>query len=290
MLGIIGLGLVGSALCERFTRAGWSLCGFDIDGDALARARRLGVAACSSPAEVAARARRTVLSLPNSAVVDRVVLGEYGMLAAMRAGDALIDTTTADPLATVSLAQQLRASEVHFVDATILGSSQQVREGDALVMAGGAVADVRACDDVFNAFARSVFHMGANGKGAEAKLVVNLVLGLNRLVLAEGLVLGERAGINLNALLDVLKAGAAYSRVMDHKGQKMVDGEFAPQARLAQHAKDVELIRSLAGRCAAPLPLSEVHAQVLGRGLAEGLGDWDNAAVVEVLRRMASDT
>lgn len=289
MLGIIGLGLVGSALCERFVNAGWPLCGFDIDGEALARAGRLGVEVCASPAEVAARARRVVLSLPDSAAVNDVVVGRGGLLGALRVGDVLVDTTTADPLATVSLAQRLRARGIRFVDATILGSSQQVREGEALVMAGGDAADVRACDEVFNAFARAAFHMGANGKGAEAKLVVNLVLGLNRLVLAEGLVLGQRAGIDLNALLDVLKAGAAYSRVMDHKGQKMVDGQFAPQARLAQHAKDVELIRALAARSAAPLPLSEVHAQVLSRGLAEGLGEWDNAAVIEVLRRMAPE-
>lgn len=286
MLGLIGLGLVGSALCERFVHAGWSLCGFDIDGSVLTRAEERGLVACSCPAEVAVRARRVVLSLPNSDVVDQVVAGADGMLGALQPDDVLIDTTTADPLATVDLARRLGAAGVRFIDATILGSSQQVREGQALVMAGGDAADIAACKTLFDAFARSSFHMGPNGKGAEAKLVVNLVLGLNRLVLAEGLLLGQRAGIDLGALLEVLKDGAAYSRVMDHKGQKMMDGEFAPQARLAQHAKDVQLIRALADRCGAPLPLSQVHAEILARGVDEGLGDWDNAAVIEILRRM----
>ena len=289
MLGLIGLGLVGTALCERFVRAGWTVCGFDVEGEANDRARRLGAHIADSPAGVASRARLTVLSLPNSDVVQRVVEGADGMIGGLRSGDLLVDTTTADPLSTTALAERLRQRGARFVDATILGSSQQVLEGEVLVMAGGEVDDVRDCANVLNAFARQTFHMGTNGKGAEAKLVVNLVLGLNRLVLAEGLVLGEQAGIDADALLSVLRAGAAYSRAMDHKGQKMIEREFAPQARLAQHAKDVELMRALAARCGAELPLSAVHAQILQRAIAEDMGDWDNAAVVQALRLMAQE-
>jgi len=265
------------------------VCGFDVEGEANDRARRLGAHIADSPADVASRARLTVLSLPNSDVVQRVVEGSDGMIEGLRSGDLLVDTTTADPLSTVALAARLRQRGGRLVDATILGSSQQVLEGEVLVMAGGEVDDVRDCADVLNAFARQTFHMGTNGKGAEAKLVVNLVLGLNRLVLAEGLVLGEQAGIDANALLSVLRAGAAYSRAMDHKGQKMIEREFTPQARLAQHAKDVELMRALAARCGAELPLSAVHAQILQRAIAEDMGDWDNAAVVQVLRLMAQE-
>lgn len=290
MLGLIGLGLVGTALCERFVRAGWTVCGFDIDGEARDRAQRLGAHVAASPAEVASQSRLTVLSLPTSDVVNSVVEGSEGMIEELRSGDLLIDTTTADPLSTVALVQRLERRGVRFVDATILGSSQQVLEGEVLVMAGGVAADLRDSADVLNAFAHQTFHMGTHGKGAEAKLVVNLVLGLHRLVLAEGLVLGEQAGIDSNALLSVLRAGAAYSRAMDHKGQKMIDSEFMPQARLAQHAKDVELIRALAARCGAPLPLSAVHAQILQRAVAEDMGNWDNAAVVQVLRLMARES
>jgi 3-hydroxyisobutyrate dehydrogenase-like beta-hydroxyacid dehydrogenase len=98
------------------------------------------------------------------------------------------------------------------------------------------------------------------------------------------LLLGERAGMDGNALLEVLREGAAYSRVMDHKGEKMLRGDFSPQARLAQHLKDVGLILELGERTGAPLPLSTLHAQVLQKGVEEGLGELDNSAVVEVLR------
>ena len=108
MLGLIGLGLVGTALCERFVRAGWTVCGFDVEGEANDRARRLGAHIADSPAGVASRARLTVLSLPNSDVVQRVVEGADGMIGGLRSGDLLVDTTTADPLSTTALAERLR--------------------------------------------------------------------------------------------------------------------------------------------------------------------------------------
>ena len=284
MLGLIGLGLVGSALFERFTQAGFSVCGFDTNAETLALLAARGLQPCASPRAVSARARRTVLSLPNSAIVATVVEGDNGLLESAQTGDLIVDTTTADPLASAALAQRLHDRALHFVDATILGSSQQVHAGDALVMAGGNHDAFTSCSDLFAAFAHKSFYMGANGKGAEAKLIVNLVLGLNRLVLAEGLVLGERAGIDGNTLLDVLREGAAYSRVMDHKGEKMLSGDFSPQAKFAQHLKDVGLILEMGERTDAPLPLSTLHAHILQRGVEAGLGEMDNAAVIEALR------
>jgi 3-hydroxyisobutyrate dehydrogenase-like beta-hydroxyacid dehydrogenase len=116
------------------------------------------------------------------------------------------------------------------------------------------------------------------------KLVVNMVLGLNRAVLAEGLAMAERCGIAPAAALDMLKATPAYSAAMDTKGPKMVARDFSPQARLSQHFKDVRLIRELASRVGAATPLSVVHEELLARAVALGLGDADNSAIIEVFR------
>ena len=112
------------------------------------------------------------------------------------------------------------------------------------------------------------------------KLVVNLVLGLNRAVLAEGLALASRAGLDLPTVLDVLRSGAAYSRIMDSKGQKMLQRDFQPQARLVQHLKDVRLILAEGQRVGARLPLSEIHRQLLQQVVDLGGGDEDNSAVL----------
>ena len=117
------------------------------------------------------------------------------------------------------------------------------------------------------------------------KLVINLVLGLNRAVLAEGLNLAYRAGIDPAAALDVLKATPAYSTAMDTKGAKMVNRDYALQAKLSQHLKDVTLIRALARRSGAATPLSDVHEELLTFAASAGLGDSDNSAIIEAYAR-----
>ena len=117
-------------------------------------------------------------------------------------------------------------------------------------------------EPLFRLFATKWFHVGPWGGGARTKLVVNLVLGLNRAVLAEGLAFARRCGLDLPAVLDTLRSGAAYSRVMDAKGAKMTAGDFTTEARLAQHLKDVRLILETGSRCGAALPLSHLHEQL----------------------------
>ncbi len=285
-LGLIGLGLVGSALVERFSQAGFAIAGYDNNPSKITQ-HGSRIDPCGSPAEVAANARRIVLSLPDSSIVNTVVEGKEGILETAQPGAFIIDTTTADPVMSTDLALRLHQKGIHFLDATILGSSQQVCDGDALVMVGGEKSILDLCADVFQTFALKTCHMGSFGKGAEAKLIVNLVLGLNRLVFAEGLVLAQKTGVDLHVLLDVLKSGAAYSRVMDTKGDKMIYSDFSPQARLSQHLKDVGLILDLGERTHTALPISALHAQLLRSGVALGFGDQDNSAIIEVLRKMS---
>jgi 3-hydroxyisobutyrate dehydrogenase-like beta-hydroxyacid dehydrogenase len=168
---------------------------------------------------------------------------------------------------------------VPYLDATVAGSSEQVRAGEAVVLLGGDRAAGAACVDLFACFAREWFHLGPWGSGARMKLVVNLVLGLHRAALAEGLAFARACGLDLPETLRVLRAGPARSQVMDTKGRKMIEGDFTPQARLSQHLKDVRLILAEAGRVGARVPLSLLHAELLGRLEAAGWGEEDNAAV-----------
>ncbi|HND54969.1 MAG TPA: NAD-binding protein [Pirellulaceae bacterium] len=171
------------------------------------------------------------------------------------------------------------------VDATIVGSSQQIADGAAVVLAGGPSDAVTTSEPLTRGFAERVFSVGPVGSGARMKLVVNLVLGLNRAVLAEGLALARAAGFDPALALDVLRQSPAASAVMTTKGPKMVSGDFTPQARLAQHAKDVDLILELGRRLDASLPLSSVHRELLGQAIAAGWGQFDNSAIAKVFER-----
>jgi 3-hydroxyisobutyrate dehydrogenase-like beta-hydroxyacid dehydrogenase len=276
-IGLVGVGLLGTALAERMQAAGYDLVGFDLDA-----ARLQTLAAAASAREIASRCRTIVLCLPDSQVVAAVI---DEMADELAPGALVIDATTGDPDDTVRLAAMLRERGVGCLDATIVGSSEQARRGEAVVLIGGRPADVEQAEPVLAAWSGRRFHVGPSGSGARLKLVVNLVLGLNRAALAEGLALAEACGLDAAATLEVLKATPARSAVMDTKGPKMVALDFSPQARLSQHLKDVRLIRELAGRVGAITPLSDVHQELLQRGVALGLGDADNSAVLGVYRR-----
>ncbi|MHC4331740.1 MAG: NAD(P)-dependent oxidoreductase [Planctomycetota bacterium] len=139
--------------------------------------------------------------------------------------------------------------------------------------------------NIFSALAEKVFYVGPSGSGSKAKLSSNLILGLNRLALAEGLVFAEKLGLDLEAFLELLKATPAYSAIMDTKGEKMLKGDFAPQARVRQHHKDVALILKYAQKAGQELPLSNVHLDVLEKAIAAGDADLDNSAIIKEIRR-----
>lgn len=283
-IGLIGLGLVGSALAERFASAGFSIVGYDIDQNRLEALSYVLAKSVNSPLEVAESVRRVVLSLPNSDVVQEVVEAENGIVSGASSDTVIVDTTTGNPLKTEKLAERLSNRGISYIDATIVGSSQQIWSSEVIVLIGGDEKTVEQQQDIFDTFASETFLMGRNGKGAEAKLIVNLFIGLNRLVMAEGLAMGLKAGIEPDKLLKVLRSSAAYSRVMDTKGDKMITEDFTPQARLRQHFKDVGLILELGERLDARLPLSKLHAQLLQEAIEKGYGDDDNSAIISVFR------
>jgi 3-hydroxyisobutyrate dehydrogenase-like beta-hydroxyacid dehydrogenase len=171
-----------------------------------------------------------------------------------------------------------------FLEATVIGSSRMLRERDVVVLLGGEPDDADAAVPFIEPWAREFFHVGPLGSAASAKLVANLVLGLHRAVLAEGLNLAERCGLDGPAMLEMLRSGLAYSRVMDTKGRKMLESDFTPEARLRQHHKDVRLILELATRCGAQVPLSELHDRLLQRAEELGFADADNSAIIRAFQ------
>ena len=188
------------------------------------------------------------------------------------------------PMSSSTASRRLRSGGVAYLDATISGSSEQLRRGEALCMVGGDATDYAQCGELFQALGGAVRHVGKTGDGAKMKLVTNLVLGLNRAALAEGLALAEAMGLDLRRTLEVMQASAAYSRIMDSKGEKMITREFSPVARLSQHLKDVRLIQHAGESGGLRLPLTEAHRTLLEEGEASGLGAQDNSAIIEVTR------
>ena len=276
-LGLIGLGLLGRSLAERLLAAGFDVLGYDLDEKRRGGLVQLGGHALGSAVEVAASVRRIVLSLPTTEVVELVI---SEMESSLEPGHVIVDTTTGEPGRTSVTGKRLDERGVKYLDATVSGSSEQARRGEVIVMAGGAKATFDACQDLFQAFAKKSFHVGPWGSGARMKLVSNLVLGINRAALAEGLVFAAASGVDTRTALEILCASPAYSRIMDTKGVKMVEEDFTVQARLSQHLKDVRLILEAAASAGVRLPLSTAHRGLLEAAEAAGCGDLDNSAII----------
>jgi 3-hydroxyisobutyrate dehydrogenase-like beta-hydroxyacid dehydrogenase len=278
--GLIGVGLVGIALAERCLKSGWAVCGHDISADRMNEFQGLGGRICSNADDVFTKSKTIVVSLPTSEIAATVLDNIHGSLH----GKTIIDTTTGAPEQMISLGQRLTERGATYLDATIAGSSAQVRLGEVVVMIGGDDRAAAEYHDFFGSFASRSFHVGPIGAGARMKLVVNLVLGLNRAVIAEGLCFAERFGVDPRKALEVLQASPAYSRVMDTKATKMLDGDFTLQARLAQHSKDIRLILNAGKQFGAKLPLSNLHEMLLNNLIQEGYGDLDNSAIVKAFQ------
>ena len=269
---------MGIALAERMLQAGFNVLGFDLEAGPRDRLKELDGMAAADLTVIAAKCQEIVLCLPNSSIVKTVV-GE--LRSHLTAGVLIIDATTGDPEDSVTMARQLSSRGIDYVDATIAGSSEQTRQGQATVLVGGTEGGVKRAEKILASWSARRFHLGESGSGARMKLVVNLVLGLNRAALAEGISLARACGIDAAAALAVLKETPAFSAIMTTKGPKMASRDYSPQARLAQHLKDVELIHALAKRQKAVAPLSDVHEELLRRAVELGFGEADNSAIIE---------
>ena len=282
-IGLVGLGLLGSALAERFRNTGFKVLGFDIDPEKRRALKALDGRAFEAPEDLARQTRRVVLSLPDSNIVADLL---DNIEPHLEPGTTIIDTTTGDPDQITAFGPRLAKRGVRYLDATVGGSSALVRKAEAIVLVGGDEEAFDSCRDVFATFARRAFYLGGPGSGARMKLVFNLALGLHRAVLAEALHFAQASSIEPAKALEILQSGGAYSRVMDAKGTKMVEGDFHPEAKLSQHLKDVRLMLAAAERSGVSLPLSTLHQSLLETAEAAGFGNADNSAVIRAFEAL----
>jgi len=285
---VIGLGLMGEVYARRLLDARIPVIGYDIDPSKRDRLAAIGGRSVDSIAELAKPARCIIIAVFNTDEVEDVI--EQHLLPALGEGSKkiVLCMSTCDPEKVSALAERVTPRGIHYLDVPVSGTSEQVRRGEGVALVGGDVAilaEVKPLLDIL--FARS-FHVGKIGDGGRAKLAVNLILGLNRLALAEGLVFAERLGLDPAAFLEVARGSASYSQVMDTKGPKMVRGDFSPEGRARQTLKDVHLMLSQAMALGQRLNMLEVHEDVLQSCVRAGEADMDNSVVIREVRRRAT--
>jgi 3-hydroxyisobutyrate dehydrogenase-like beta-hydroxyacid dehydrogenase len=284
-VGVIGIGLLGQAFVHRLRGAGFEVMGFDVDAGKNAKLAELGGCAAASVADLARRCDPIVLAVFSTDQVEDVIERELLPVLGNGSGKVVLCASTCDPDRIAALGERVARRGLRLLETPVSGASGQVSRGEGVGLIGGDGDVVRAVEPILRVLFASYFHIGKVGDGGRAKLAVNLILGLNRLALAEGLVFAERLGLDPQAFLRVVRGSAAYSQVMDIKGSKMIRGEFAAEGRITQHLKDVHLMLEQAERVKQRLPLVEIHADVLDACVRQGEGDLDNSAVIKEIRR-----
>ena len=285
-VGIVGLGLMGFALSARLVDAKIPLVGFDIDPLRCGMFKATGGRVATSVRELAACSRTIIVAVYSGEQVE-ALFGEIDD-GAGAARPVVICITTCGPPEIAGIAERALRAGIALVEAPISGTSTEVLNGTATTLLAGEPDIIDQVRGLLNILCPRSLRVGAIGDASRAKLAINLILQNNRAALAEGIAFAERLGLDGHAFLAAARQSAAYSRVMDSKGEKMLTRDYRPQSHIAQTLKDAELIIDEAKRLGLHLPLTTTQAELLRAAIALAGPDRDSAAVIEAIRRRSA--
>ena len=287
-IGIIGLGLMGSAMSENLLKGKYSVIGYDIlpeQIEALKRKSGIGAATCSDVAEAA---DVVITSLPGETSLMEVVGGKYGLLKSKKSGLIVIETSTL-PLKTKKEAKAaLDSVGMTLLDCPLSGTAAQAVKKDLVVYASGDRLAYDTCKPVFECFARSHFYLGKFGTGSKMKFIANLLVAIHNVSAAEALVLGMKAGLDPKMIYQVISDGAGSSRMFEVRGPLMVSEKYDEVTmKVDVFQKDIDIITSFAKELNVPLPLLSTAAKIYTMALEKGRAKQDTASVCAVLEELA---
>ena len=284
-VGLIGVGLMGTMFAERLIAAGHQVLGYDIVPEKNAHLATIGGKAAASGADVARRCHAIIIMVFDTTQVEDVVENDILQAVGPGSNKVVLCGSTCDPDRIAALGAGATERGLRFLETPVSGTSQQCREGLGTGLIGGDPALAAEVKPILDALYPRQFHIGGHGDGNRAKLAINLILGINRTGLAEGLVFAERLGLDPATFLEVAKASAAYSRVMDGKGPKMVRRDYKPEGALQVTYKDATLAREQGQKVGQELPLLETYRGLIEAAIRHGQGELDNSSVIEEIRR-----
>jgi 3-hydroxyisobutyrate dehydrogenase-like beta-hydroxyacid dehydrogenase len=286
-VGLLGIGLVGRAVARLLLDAGYHVVGYAPSPRSREALRDLGGRPVESVAEVGRACGIVVLAVFDTSQVQDVVEGQDGLLSVTPPTEesrVVINLSTCEPHRVVALEKRIHG-QASFVEMPISGTSNQIAKAEGVGLIGGDAAEIAAVDPILAVICPRRYRLGGVGAGATAKLAVNLILGLNRAAMAEGIAFAEKLGLDPRAFLDVARNSAAYSQVMDIKGKKMVERDYTPLSKVGQTLKDFTIMRAYAQEAGQALPFAEVYIQMMEGCVEAGEGELDNAALIEEIRR-----
>jgi 3-hydroxyisobutyrate dehydrogenase-like beta-hydroxyacid dehydrogenase len=282
-IGLVGVGLLGGAVASRLRAAGHAVVGYDVAEPAMAQLAALGGTRAKSIADVARAAEIVCTILPSLATVEEAILGADGLVASGRAGQAIVQMSTISPTLTERLARETAARGLVFLDCPVSGTSGMVARGEGVIFVGGDAAQYQRWKPLLESILPKAVHVGRAGQAMVLKLVANLLVALNSAAAAEAINLARASGLDPQVVVDVLRTGAATSRMLEVRGPLMVRGEYPAQMKLDLFMKDLHLIQDAGRTAGAPLPLTDVAERLYAAAQSAGHGADDLASIITEL-------
>jgi 3-hydroxyisobutyrate dehydrogenase len=289
-VGWIGTGVMGSPMAGHLLAAGYELTVFNRTREKTDTVREAGATVADSPAEVAAAADIvcTMLGYPHD--VQSTVLGDGGVLEAMRPGSLLIDLTTSEPSLAVAIQEAAAEKGLDALDAPVSGGDVGARNGALVIMVGGTRDAFERGESLLSVFGRVVTLQGGPGSGQHTKMVNQIAIASGMIGLCEAMVYATRAGLDVERVLDTIKDGAAGSFSMTNYGPRLLKDDLEPGFKIDHFVKDLGLALLEGRRMKLPLPGTALAEQLYVAAQAQGFGQKGTQALLRVLERLAADS
>jgi 2-hydroxy-3-oxopropionate reductase len=286
-IGFIGVGIMGRHMASHLLEAGYQLVVYDVVPEALDFVVAKGAARGSSCKDVAVRSDLVISMVPDSPDVEKVALGEGGIIEAARERLIYVDMSTIAPAVAIKVAEALGKRGVRCLDAPVSGGEMGAKNATLSIMVGGPEDLFDEVKLVFEIMGKTITLCGGNGAGQTVKACNQIQVALNFVGMAEAFVLGAKAGVDPAIILKVLSGGYAQTRVMDVRGPKLIKGEFEPGFKSKFHFKDLNIIMETARELNVPLPATAIAHSLFNAMIASGRGDLDHSAVINIIEDLA---
>ena len=289
-VGFVGLGNMGGPMARNLLKAGVQLVVHDLDSRKVQSLSEAGAEVAPTARAVAQQTTRSICMVETTAQAEAVISGENGFVHAAQHGHIVICMSTIDPFKLRELAPELAERNIALLDAPVSGGTKGAADGTLSILVGGDKAAFTACQDLFNAMGGNVFHAGALGSGLAMKLINNMLLHVNTVAVAEALVMGAKAGLDIQQLFDVVSVSSGNSWAFQNRGRRMVERNFAPSGTVDISYKDQELETGLAKQLGVPVLMANVSQQAYQMARAAGFNKEEGAAVVKVYEQLSGVT
>ena len=288
-VGFVGLGIMGAFMAGNLLEAGHELVVHNRTRTKAERLAQRGARVADSPREVAEGSDVIITMLPGPPQVEEVVAGDGGLLEGAREGSLIIDMSTSSPILAQELARAARNKAVGMLDAPVSGGDVGARDGTLSIMVGGEEDDFERARPLFRVMGETVVHVGGVGAGQVVKACNQIVVALVIEAIAEALVLGSKAGVGPDRIVEVLSGGLASNKVLEVKGEKFLSHEFAPGGKVEYHRKDLGIALEAGKEYEVTLPVAAFVDQMFGVLEAKGRGGWDHSALLTLLEERSGD-